>query len=179
MKKLLIVIACVLGLGFVAANAEAVLILDDTTSYYVGSVVAGIPPSDQLTYLQYLITIPASEERLDVGGQDYYRSLYSDPLPVPTAGVKIDADTSPLFEFDSPTYLVGKYDQDNAGTYVWLVPADTEVRLPNVDPVSDKYGLSNYGTYTTGISVPDGAMTLVLLSGALFGIEALRRRFSA
>ena len=176
MKKALIVIVCALGLGFIAPPAGAVVLDETTSAYYVGFIFTGIPPAEQFTYLQTLIGLAPGAEPITIDGQVYDRLGSSlDNLPAPNDGVKINVDPAKDIDFElgGLTYLLGKYDGPNAGTWVWL--ASGSVTLPGWDPVEGKYGLSNYAMF----GVPEGAMTLVLLSGALVGLEALRRRFRA
>jgi hypothetical protein len=40
-------------------------------------------------------------------------------------------------------------------------------------------GLSHFSLYKSTTSVPDGGVTLMLLGGALVGLETLRRKFRA
>ena len=69
-------------------------------------------------------------------------------------------------------YLLAKY-----GTvgHVWYLPPATTVTIPADAPAG---GLSHWDLFTAReVEVPDGGMTLMLLGGALVGLESLRRRF--
>jgi hypothetical protein len=75
-------------------------------------------------------------------------------------------------------FLVGKYGGGKKGgeSLVWYVGGMTEeftipVKAPN------KKGLSSWTLYNPTTNVPDGGMTLMLLGGALVGMETLRRRY--
>ena len=186
MKKTLIVIACVLGLGLLAPNAMALTELTTaSSSYYVGSVTPDHPAgeNDELAYLDYLVNMtPGTSAVAD--GQTFVRSTLTglpdvidgngDPLM--SVAIKYDYPKEPDPPVVTPidvtdlTYVMAKYNS-SVGALVWYVAdIDDSVMLPT------SWNGKNISHY---IGVPEGAMTLVLLSGALVGLEALRRRFRA
>jgi hypothetical protein len=70
-------------------------------------------------------------------------------------------------------YVMSKYNESQAGALVWYVAnIDGSVAFPLTWGGHDI-------SHQIGVGVSDGAVTLVLLSGALVGLEALRRRFRA
>ena len=192
MEKTLIAIACVLGLGFIAPNAGALVVGD---SAYVGRILPSVPSSlaQELGYITELINLdPEVGYEAPCVGQvscDRYSSTIAS-LPGTsslTSSTKDDGDTNASFDniidVTGATYLLAKYDQNKAGGFVWLVAGMTgDVSVPEFmeglpGVTGGPFGLSHISLF--GVSVPDGAVTLILLSVSLVGLEALRRRFRA
>jgi hypothetical protein len=185
MKRLVMVsAACALALGMSAGRAEA-LALTIGDAYYVGSIDDGVPSSVSLEagYINYLITLAAgaTDTRLPPStGETYNReeSILSGPLPtaVVAGAFKNENPTSTAIDVSGFTYILAKYNATKAGSLVWLIyGAGTTVDLPT------SYNDQALGHYTlfNATPVPDGGTTLILLGGALVGLGALRRRFSA
>ncbi|MCC6857081.1 MAG: hypothetical protein IT158_00895 [Bryobacterales bacterium] len=188
-KMILVAVACVLGLGLTATNADATT-LTVGDAYYIGNILDGVPSSevDEVGYINTLKGLaPGAASQLI--GTEYYNRVSStlDTTAFPDA-VVLDSVRNASGQYsgidvDGFTYILGKYDGGNtgAGAYVWYVAGLTEVSIPAVLPGPDQYGLSHYtlfnpfGTHET----PDGGMTLMLLGGALVGLDALRRRLIA
>ena len=196
MKKIMIAIVCVLALGLTAPHARADT-LNFYDTYYVGvfCCIEGLPggsnPSNELFFLDRLLQVsktapqPKSDEDLFTPGYSgvlYNRTGGQDgPFPAATSFFGKDED-APIGPFDvtQATYILGKYDGPGGGYFVWRVDNLPDgfglVNLPGTAPTGYTGGLS-HGTMFGG--VPDGGVTLMLLGGALVGLEVLRRRSRA
>ena len=183
MKKTLIfaiAMALVLGFSATSANAAAFTIGD---AYYLGSIDPGSPASeaDEAGYINHLIGMTAPSGPTVFEGHSYVRSALGGAFPD-----AVEAGSSRDFEapfgpvnVEGWTYLLGKYGNVD---YVWYVAGQTgEWGLPANDAVPGAGGGQGMSHYTlfNPTSVPDGGMTLILLGGALVGLEALRRKFRA
>jgi hypothetical protein len=189
--KTLVAIAFAVVLALTATNAGAATVtLSIGDAYYLGSINDGIPasPADEVQYINYLTTLGPGDPDTQIPagtGEIYNRvgSTLAGPFPTATTSgaVKDDpANASGTYTLTSSyTYVLGKYDAGQAGSLVWVISGvavgDT-LDLPNT---YNGHGISHLSLYNPGGSVPDGGVTLMLLGGALFGIETLRRRFSA
>lgn len=184
MKKFaLLAIVCAAALMLAAPNASATA-LSAGDAYYLGSIDPGAPASatDEVAYINHLIT-------LSPGGTDtvvqisppkdwlYTRSsnVFA-ALPSVTTASGIQGSTTPITGIDVNgfTYLLAKYGNVS---HVWYVVGLTTVDLES--SIGTAGGLSHYSRYGYDEfqRVPDGGMTLMLLGGALVGLEGLRRRF--
>jgi len=186
MKKIAtFAIACAMVLGLTATNALAIP-LDTSSDRYLGLINDGIPSnlSDAVVYLNTLLARPLSSGPTLVGTEYYTRTANTCPGGCPAAvlagATKTDTPTGSGAGIDATgfTYLLGKYDAGNAGTRVWYVAGLTTVDIPN-NFNGSQYGLSHYSLFNPGTSVPDGGATLMLLGGALAGLETLRRKLRA
>lgn len=186
----------VLGLSVSSVRASVVDLAYDGP-YYVGRIQDGIPNKldVELFYINQLVqlTTTAPKTITTPSGDPtncnnalnctdtYYRNLTLTNLPQVSSGVRSDDDVSNAgISMVGFQYILGKYDADKAGAYVWYVPgltASDTVTLPATlgGENNNQHRLSHYSRF----SVPDGGMTLMLLGGALFGLETLRRRLSA
>jgi hypothetical protein len=193
MKATIISIACMLALALTATNAQASLInLNFGDQYYVGHINDAIPSSltDESGYINDLIGLSTGQTATTIGTEIYDRvgSTLSSPNPFPTAVLPGATKTDTAdgtnggngINVTGFTYILGKYDAEHAGGYVWYVAGLTSVTIPNKsvnpNPPPQGYGLSHYSLFNP-TSVPDGGVTLMLLGGALVGLETLRRRF--
>jgi hypothetical protein len=77
------------------------------------------------------------------------------------------------------TCILAKYDQDKAGSWVWLIndlpPGVASVNFPATLPFTYKYGLSHYPLFIPA-NVPDGGSALSLFGLAMLGSGYLRYR---
>jgi hypothetical protein len=194
MNKTLILVACVLVLGLTATNARADIVLTGVTdATYLGFIKDGVPSSqaDDVGYINNLITVPANTGPVTIGTESYNRTGSSLAGPFPSAVLAGNTRNTPgttgslLTGF---TYLTAKYDGPNAGVYVWDVSGQTGIytvpaKLPNVPNEFKNGKLETFGlsevTLFNPTAVPDSGVTLMLLGGALVGLETLRRRLRA
>lgn len=186
MKKItLCAVVCALALGLAAPNALA----DPLTiagPNFLGIIVDGIPsnPASEVGYINTLLAQPTPSGPTAVGTEVYVRSANTCggacPAAVLAGSMKDDTDPSNTIDVTGFTYLLGKYDAGNAGSIVWYVGnLSGEQTIPSAFDDGGQYGLSHWSLYTTEQfqRVPDGGMTLMLLGGALVGLEGLRRKF--
>lgn len=190
MRKLLITLACMAGLGY-QASAISLIIGDE---YYVGRVEPGKPssPSDEVVYINYLITLIAGTGPVPFEGQNYDRIDSDSPPLLPSSlpeavldgAYKDDEAPFPAFDATDFGYVLGKYDESSAGIYVWYNlngDFDDGVSLPA--EVNGK-ALSHQSAYFAPPDfpppppppVPDAGTTLVLMGAGLFGLGLLGRR---
>lgn len=182
MKKIMIAIFCAVVLVFAVASAKANTInLSIGDAYYVGSIVAGIPPSNQNAYLQYLLSMTPGTGPVDYDGQSYTRTNLDGSLPTYsslTDNGKVDVPDGSgaiTITVGSIVYVMGKYDQDKAGTAVWYVGGLQTTDEFAIPMYWGKYGLSNYHTWS-GTPVPEPT-TLLLLGFGLVGLAGAGRKF--
>jgi hypothetical protein len=204
-NTLMIALACAVGLATSARTADA-LALTNTLGdpYFLGTVVDGIPSdlTSEANYINSLLDMSVGElakpcprdtdeqcdrvnSTLDVSGFDA-----GDDATAVNA-VKVDADLSkgvpnPAFDNDAIdvtgyTYLIAKYDAEQAGSLVWYV--GTLTGLVSVPDSFNGKGISHYSLYGTpdnppppDTSTPDGGTTLMLLGFAMVGLGALRSK---
>jgi VPDSG-CTERM motif len=190
MKKLLITVALGLGLVMTATTAHAAIItLAFGDANFLGTVNPGTPADETntLNYINSLILLAPGATAVDCqldASEDCDRvgSTLAGPFPMAVAEVgKVDLEVgdAPSLVADAAfSYVVGKYDAQNAGTWVWFVSGvkDDTVVLPA--NFTSGHGLSHIGLYNGGVSVPDGGATLGLLGLAMLGVGYLRRRIS-
>lgn len=183
LKKItMLAIVCALALGLAAPAALANTInLSLTDDYYVGSVDPGAPasPADEVAYINKLITVTPGgtatvSQTTPPKSWFYDRSdnIFADLPTVTTAGGIGNTDPPGTDIYvDSFVYILGKYGNVS---HVWYVADLTMVNLPTR---TEDGGLSHYSRYGSSTTVPDGGMTLILLGGALVGLEGLRRKY--
>lgn len=191
MKKMMmfaIVCALALGLGAVDARAVTLGIGTNTTNtpgaVFLGYIQPGIPPSDarQLNQLNELLTLALGDVK-PFDGQTITRSLFSCPdcPDEAEAGIRTDdhSATNNTVNLTGYDFVVGKYGGGAPGgsALAWWVGGLTGNH--QIGGTYDGKDLSNVTRYTGTTSVPEGGMTLMLLGGALLGLEALRRRIRA
>lgn len=203
MKKMMMVAAvCWLALGFTPTEAKAVTVLTYQVAdpgadpYYLGLITPGVPPNEarQVQYLNYLlgmtpgtstpstgVTIAGSTQHLTRSGNDCGGVLCSS-LSASDDGSSRQEGASLSNTLNLGTgyqFLVGHYGggRPDGQSHVWFVGGLTgQVTIPLAG--SNSAGLSNWTLYNP-TSVPEGGMTLILLGGALLGLETLRRRIRA
>jgi hypothetical protein len=101
---------------------------------------------------------------------------YNGTLDVADA-TKVDGGSNDVSGF---TWVLAKYDGDNAGFVLFYVPdlGGTTIPLTSssiwLNVAGQGYQLSNFVGWN-GTNVPDGGMTLLLLGAALGGLGAARR----
>lgn len=163
-----------------ATEASAALILDESSSRYLGSVTKSTPsnPANEVNYINEMTGLALNGSTI-FNGNTIERSgnSFSDlPTATTTGSYKNNAGTPFVINLDDFetgwTYLYAKYGSgnDNVGALVWVVTGLTgEVQIP-----SQK--LSHWSLYNPGDkTVPDGGLTALLLGLALSGMGATRR----
>lgn len=189
MKKMTMFAAvCALALGLASPSALAASI---PAGSYLGLIDDGIPanPTNEVNFINILIDRPLGSGPTLVGTESYTRSsnvLCGAACPDAVLAGSIKDDTSPSTTVDVTgfTYLLAKYDGPNYGSAVWYVgnlSGEYEIPAALGGRTGSQYGLSHWSLYKTDEfqRVPDGGMTLMLLGGALVGLETLRRRSRA
>lgn len=194
MRKILFPILCAILLVCAAVTTNAaVIVLDQTSPEYVGLYHPPEPAgqNDEVAYIANLITLapgaPNTAINVPLAGQIYNREgsgIATASLPGnPTFGTKNETGSFSGINVSGYTYLMAKYDGPNGLALVWLVSgigAGDTVTVPKSAPAGYKGGISHYTLFNAdeGGPSPDGGMTVMLLSGVLFGVEVLRRRFA-
>lgn len=187
-KTLILAVVCAMALGLGAVSAQAITLTTTTNqsdAVFLGYIIDGIPPEldNQKVWLNSLLGL-APGATTTVGSETIVRSGFScGDCPAPAvAGVKTDGLSATVNTLNLTGYdfVIGKYGgganpNDPGRSLVWWVNLTGDHQLQGT---YDGKALSNASRWT-GTSVPDGGMTLMLLGGALLGLESLRRRFRA
>ena len=195
MKQLPFTLACMLGILLCVSSASGALaITGDST--YIGFVDPDTPANAtaQASYINTLIDQAAGATNVQIDTRYYNRqnsTLDTSSLPDAVVGTSENCNVPTCIgtgiDVQGWTYLLGKY--GNTG-FVWYVGGLSTVDLPSTisssitTPKKNGKGTQNIGgglshfTLYNYSAVPDGGTTLILLGGALVGIETLRRRLS-
>jgi hypothetical protein len=182
---------CVASLAL-ASQASA---LTTTDTNFLGSVTPGVPssPADEVGYINTLIGLaptawtedPTTGVDLVSGGQTYDRATgtcapaASCPTATGTGAVKDESGANSITLTGSFSYLVAKYDQDQAGSLIWYIGGVTGTYT--VPTSFNGHGVSHISAYgpgtgapqTGGGSGPPGGGTPEPASLALFGLGLL------
>jgi hypothetical protein len=180
MKYQLSKLSGLLALCF-ALTAPAIHAVPLTTASlsYVGSITPNVPanPASEASYINALIDLaPGASGTFD--SQALVRS--SNGL-----GLLPDADAADSWKDETGNtdftlagftgYVLGKYDQDKAGAWVWFLTDFTDdLNLPSTFNGHDLSHASFYATTST--TVPDGGITAILLGLGLVGLSVAARR---
>jgi hypothetical protein len=181
MKKImqrLLVVGCLATALSARLNAASIpLAFGNADPYAVGFVVDGVGnPTEQASFVNTTnLQSPA------LTGEFYTRTDNFGALPstTETGHLKQDnANTTFDLGVGGFTYLIGKYDAENAGMYVWYVAGLTGTVTMPADSTgfNGQQGLSHSIAYGPGTSVPDGGSTIALLGGALVLLAGISRR---
>ena len=182
MKKMFaVLVAAVLVLGLGAGTAQALpLALTDGGTYYLGNFMPNVGNESFERDRINVLNDYNDEASGSAGGYTYSRvgsTLGNPPFPDAAAFYK-EEDVSSI-NATGYQYVLAKYGGGSKAGYslVWFNIAGFS---GDVAPQAnyDDNGLSHI-TLFNRVSVPDGGMTLMLLGGALVGLGALRRKFSA
>lgn len=149
-------------------------------------------PSTEAASINTLLGLAPSPHIQVIGGQihnllnDFGGSLpaaVADPTYSSILGNEGSGNTG--IDVTGYTYLLGKYNGQNGGLYIWYVGGLTAVQVPvNIPATSvpwaangggNGYGLSHWRLYTP-TSVPDGGTTVLLLGAALTALGFVSRR---
>ena len=180
-----------LGSAILAVSANAVALqLEIDDPFYLGQIVDGIPanPNAEVGYINTLIPLPPGGPQT-VGTEDYYRSdLAGEGLAELTDADK--AENGDPIDVTDYAYILGKYDADLAGSYVWAIDGLTGmVQLPETVPGTDgnPKGISHTSRYAGFFipdepedppTVPDGGTTLLLAGLGMVALGFFGRKRS-
>jgi len=192
--KTLIALAGV-SLFAMAGTAQAVTTLSFGDAYYLGRVTPGAPAgqSDEEGYINYLLTMAVTDAPEECASNpvnfcDRNGSQLLDVSGLPAADWydKNESGANSLtINSGSVKYILGKYDANNAGSYIWYNSAGFtgSIVLPGKDPAGGNYGISHFSLFNTGdgdldYDAPEPG-TLALLGLGLIGLGLARRRQAA
>jgi hypothetical protein len=191
MKRILTAIACTLGLAVVAPAANAATItLDYGDAFFLGTVDPNNPPNpdNEIDFINSLIglaqgALPAPCEFGPAGNtcDRVGSTLGNGPFPEAIALVdKDENEVNSMVAIGAFTYVLAKYDNTNAGSWVWLVSgaAGDTVEVPQ--SFSTGHDVSHISLFSADEfeQVPDGGAAVGLLGLAMLGVGYLRRRVS-
>jgi hypothetical protein len=155
-----------------------------STADALGYVFPGSPanPTDEVGYINTLIVQPLNSGPTLISGQNYTRSGVN-PGALPTANTtgaqKDDTSPSNVVNTTGYEYILGKYDAQNAGTFIWYIAGQTEVTIPTTALDHQLSHWSLYNATGTGITgVPDGGLTVALLGAALAAVALAARKLT-
>jgi hypothetical protein len=178
--------ACSLVIG---SQAAADIILDTSSSQYLGVIVDGIPsnPANEIVYINTLIAQALGSGPTVVDGESYTRTSNTcGGGACPTALLAGGTTTTGVNSVNVGTggfqYILGKYDAGQAGAFVWYIGGQTGV-ITIPDSIGtcggNGCGLSHLSLYNPGgippNEVPEPA-SLALLGLGMAAVAFIRRR---
>lgn len=186
MRKLLITSICAMGLALSATNADAITVtLEVGDAYYVGSVIPGIPPSEeqQAAYINQLVSMGPGQTTT-IGDNDFSTVDGIDCSDCPDANdegtSKVEDGSFSDILVNGWTYIIAKYDQEDGGSFVWYLGDLSSTDFVTLPSEMGGHDISHYTLFKSGQpqTIPDGGATLGLLGLAMLGLGYLRRRMA-
>lgn len=173
----------------VASGVSRALVTDPTVSYgdanYVGLINDGIPsnPGNEVIYINDLIQLDPGDSPETCGTEtcDRIGSTLAGPFDpaVLTGSDKDESETNTVTVTGIFKYLLGKYDQNQAGSMVWYF-ADGFTGDVTLPPTLNGHGVSHISWYNeVGDNGAPGAAGLGLLGIGLFALGLIKRRRAA
>lgn len=175
-----------MGLGLSATNADAITVtLEVGDAYYVGSVIPGIPPSeeDQAGYINQLVNMGPGQTTT-IGDNDYSTEGGIDcslcPVATDEGSSKVEDGSFSNILVNGWTYVIAKYDQEDGGSFVWYLGDLDTTDFFTLPETIGGHDISHYTLFKSGQpqTLPDGGATLGLLGLAMLGLGYLRRRMA-
>lgn len=174
------------GVVAFALNANALLINDPGV---VGSIEAGTQSADVdnvTEWANFLLDLAANRITTTDGNvppdntTENYETSSTDYVGTLAGGVRVNGATPDITAY---TWVVGKYDGQNAGYVVFNVADYLAAAAPGTTTIPefsysiwgtspDQYQLSNITGYG---QVPDGGLTAIILGIACLGLHGFRR----
>jgi hypothetical protein len=159
-----------------------------TTITFLGTVVEGIPPANDATYLTDLLGVSLGGTGTG-DGQTFHRSSNADPGDGSTANAHAFVQTDPSIAAPGSEYVVAHYGGKNSISAVWYlggngfdIPNDQNALLAligsgfGIQNDSLNGGYSGYTVFGNTTNVPDGGATVALLGLGMLGVAAIRRK---
>jgi len=193
------ILAALVGVSLagVCGTAQA-LVLTYGDSYYLGRIVDGIPasPAEEVGYINSLLSLSAGAAQAACSEPAAATELcdrVSSSVSIASApgAVFVLKNESGANTFDitsgSVKYILGKYDQDQAGSYVWYNATGFSgfISMPGSLGTcgNSGCGLSHFSLFNSGggdldLDVPEPG-SLALLGLGLIGLGFVRRRQTA
>ena len=152
-------------------------------AYYVGSINDDIPssPANEVTWINLLNNLTAGTGPFACDTEICSRvgSTLAGSLPDITAGYySLKNETTPEDGWGAlytSFYILGKYDQDQAGALVWYVTGASFGNTYFVPDTFNGHGLSHLSVYSNGTPVPEPG-TMMLLGSGLVGLAGWGRK---
>ncbi len=181
-KKILAFGSAAVVFAALSSVADAALQLTLYDANYVGRIYDAEPssPTDEVSYINNLITLAAGANVTDIGGSDYDRINSTLAGPFPTAvstGDQRGADNSTTITLVGTfQYILAKYDGPNWGDEVWYfedgITGDIEV--PQYPFGLNQYGVSHISAYNN-VAIPEPVSVVVWGCLAIGCVYARRR----
>lgn len=192
MRKTIFAIACAVVIVLSATTAKADLLLSPsspTPPLVTIGPGGGTSESGILSYIKDTLGYDVSNELYKQNYQGTesgpFKDSYTTTFNSDASGASITWVPSQPYINASPAYLIVKDGNHDPIWYLYDISKPPATQWDGKETIQlsgfwpSRGNISNVGIYGTSTSVPDGGMTVMLLGGALVGLETLRRRFSA
>jgi hypothetical protein len=191
-KTAIFAIVCALAFGFAATNAQAEITLSPASGnpplILIGPGTPSTGPGNSgiLAYLTnqgYDLSTELYKQNVSDGfDTGPFASSYTTTFNGDASGGSITWVGAPApYIHADPLYLLVKDGNNQPIWYFYNLGNiwDGQETLKLQDFWPSNGSISHVALYGTSTTVPDGGMTLILLGGALVGLETVRRRFRA